>query len=563
MTESVPGQTEFYKPLIVQSDMTLLLETDNRSYESARDELAAFAEIVKTPEYIHTYRITPLSLWNAASAGLRPESAIAILAKYSKYPVSETVCARIRQISERYGKIKIVKDSGALLIQTDDEFIMAQITAEKSVARFFLETPRGNRVSINPMFRGHIKQALMAISLPAEDLAGYSEADKLHFTLDTKRGFSPRDYQLAAVNAFHAGGKGDHGVIVLPCGAGKTIVGIAAMARFQTETLILTTSIAATRQWIDELLDKTDLGIDQIGEYSSEKKEIRPVTVSTYQIISAKNRNDEQLHFELFSLRNWGFIIYDEVHTLPAPVFRVTAELQAKRRLGLTATLVREDGLENDVFALIGPKRHEMGWKVLEGKGWIANAECFEIRIPLPAGLRMPYAVASKRAKFRIAAENPHKLHIIRQLLKKHAEAHVLIIGVYLEQLEYIATQLGAPLLTGKTDNVERMELYADFRNGKIKTLVVSKVANFAIDLPDANVAIEVSGSFGSRQEEAQRLGRILRPKPGDNRSWFYTVVSAETREEEFSAHRQLFLVEQGYTYNIIDGKVDIVGMGA
>lgn len=548
---------ESYKPLIVQSDMTLLLETDNDAYESARDELATFAEMVKSPEYIHTYKITPLSLWNAASAGISPEAAIDVLCRHSKYPVAEIVLARIRQIGERYGKIKIIKDGNDLRIYADDEFIMAQMAAEKSVAQYFLAPPRGNTVSIDPSRRGHIKQALMAISLPAEDLAGYGEADKLDFALNVDNGFSPRDYQLSAVSAFHAGGKGGHGVIVLPCGAGKTVVGIVAMAELQTETLILTTSVTAVRQWIFELLDKTTLVAGRLGEYSGEKKDIRPVTISTYQILSAKNHAEERKHFELFFRRNWGLIIYDEVHTLPAPVFRATAELQAKRRLGLTATLVREDGLEGDVFALIGPKRHEMGWKVLEGKGWIAEADCFEIRVPMPPELRMPYAIAPKRDKFRIAAENPNKLHIIRQLAKKHSDGHILIIGTYLNQLEHIAAALNAPLLTGKTGTKERMELYGQFRNGVIKTLVVSKVANFAVDLPDANVAIEVSGSFGSRQEEAQRLGRILRPKQGSNRANFYALVSAGTREEEFSAHRQLFLVEQGYRYNILDGGME------
>ncbi|MDR0196829.1 MAG: DEAD/DEAH box helicase [Oscillospiraceae bacterium] len=546
-----------FKPLIVQSDMTLLLETDNESYESARDELSAFAEVVKSPEYIHTYKISPLSLWNAVSAGVTSSEIISVLEKYSKYPIAAVVTARISQISERYGKIRLVKSGGGgLSLQTGDPFIMARIAAEKSVARYFASAPRGNSVEIEPKYRGHIKQALMAISLPTEDLAGYGEADRLDFALKTEGGFSPRDYQVAAVKAFRAGGKGDHGVVVLPCGAGKTVVGIAAMAEFQTETLILTTSITALRQWITELTDKTDIAADQIGEYSGEKKEIRPVTVSTYQIISAKDRKEAQKHFELFSKRNWGFIIYDEVHTLPAPVFRITAELQAKRRLGLTATLVREDGLEGDVFALIGPKRHEMAWKVLENEGWIAEAECFEVRVPLPAELRMPYAVAERRDKFRIAAENPNKLRIVRELMRKHESANILIIGVYLEQLEFVSAQLNIPLLTGKTKNDRRGELYEQFRNGEIKTLVVSKVANFAVDLPGANVAIEISGSFGSRQEEAQRLGRILRPKPEDNRAYFYTVVSANTCEEEFSAHRQLFLVEQGYGYNIMDGVV-------
>jgi len=544
-----------YKPLIVQSDMTLLLETSNESYESARDEIGLFAELEKSPEYVHTYRITPISLWNAASAGANSADVITSLKKYSKYPVSETVVSRLVQISERYGKVKITAKGGELFLEMDDGFIMAQLCAEKSVFRYFIGEPHDNRVRINADFRGHIKQALINIQFPPEDLAGYAAGLKLDIGLRNDV-FKPRDYQLSAVSAFRAGGRGDHGVVVLPCGAGKTIVGMLAMAELETETLILTASITALRQWISELTHKTDIGRELIGEYSGEKKEVKPVTVSTYQIISARDGTGGQGHFKLFSERNWGFIIYDEVHTLPAPVFRITAELQAKRRLGLTATLVREDGLEKDVFALIGPKRHDMAWKVLEGQGWIAQADCFEVRIPMPGELKMPYAVAPKRDKFRIASENPFKLAIIKRLLDKHNGAHILIIGVYLEQLERIAEGLGAPLITGKTRNRDREEIYGRFRNGEIKLIVVSKVANFAIDLPDANVAIEVSGSFGSRQEEAQRLGRILRPKKGDNKAYFYTIVSRETREEDFSMHRQLFLAEQGYPYTIIDEDV-------
>jgi len=535
--------------------MTLLLETNNECYESARDELSSFAEIVKSPEYIHTYKMTPISLWNAASAGVKSADILEILEKYSKYPISETVVARLKQISSRYGRVRIIKDNGALFLETDDETIMAQLCAEKSVCKFFIEPPQHNTVKIDPVFRGHIKQALMNIQFPPEDLAGYSVGEPLEFDLKLDV-FEPRDYQLAAVSAFRAGGKGDHGVVVLPCGAGKTIVGLIAMSKLKTETLILTTSITALRQWISELKCKTSIDPALIGEYSSEKKEIKPITISTYQIISAKNRKEEQKHFELFSERNWGFIIYDEVHTLPAPVFRITAELQAKRRLGLTATLVREDGHETDVFALIGPKRHEMSWKVLEGQGWIAQAECFEVRIPLPDDLKMPYAIAPKREKFRVAAENPGKNVIVNRRIAEHCDAHILVIGTYLEQLQRISEQLGAPLITGKTKNREREALYGCFKRGEVKLLVVSKVANFAIDLPDANVAIEVSGSFGSRQEEAQRLGRILRPKQGENKAYFYTIVSRDTCEEEFSMHRQLFLTEQGYPYKIIDEAV-------
>ena len=549
--------TDMYKPLIVQSDMTMLLETENETYEAARDDISAFAEMVKSPEYIHTYKITPLSLWNAASAGLDAKQILSILAKYSKYTVPDTVNARVRQISGRYGIVKLLGQADEMYLQTDDAATMMQLASEKNVAQYFLGQPHGNTVLINGKYRGHIKQALMAIQYPPEDLAGYAEGDRLEIGLKTDGNFSVRDYQSAAVGAFTAGGKGGHGVIVLPCGSGKTIVGISAMSGLRTETLILTTSVTAVRQWIAELLDKTTLTADQIGEYSGEKKEIRPVTVSTYQIISARNRDAVQQHFELFFKRNWGFIIYDEVHTLPAPVFRITAELQAKRRMGLTATLIREDGLENDVFALIGPKRHEIGWKVLEAQGWIAQAECYELRIPLPQALRMPYAVAEKREKFRIAAENPNKTAIVRRLLAQHPDACTLVIGVYIKQLTELARELDAPLLTGKTSSADREALYAGLRSGEIKTLVVSKVANFAIDLPDANMAIEVSGSFGSRQEEAQRLGRILRPKQGENKAHFYMLVSAETREEEFAAHRQLFLVEQGYPYKIIDCEVE------
>jgi DNA excision repair protein ERCC-3 len=535
--------------------MTLLLETNNASYESARDELSAFAEMVKSPEYVHTYKLTPISLWNAASAGVKSADILASLEKYSKYPISETVITRLTQISGRYGKVRILKEQGELFLETDDQFIMAQLCVEKSVFKFFIDTPQGNRVKIDPMFRGHIKQALMNIQFPPEDLAGYAVGEELNFDLKHDV-FQSRDYQLDAVSAFRAGGRGDHGVVVLPCGAGKTIVGLELMAALKTETLILTTSITAVRQWITELVEKTNIDPQLIGEYSGEKKDIKPVTISTYQIISAKDRSGAQKHFNLFSERNWGFIIYDEVHTLPAPVFRITAELQAKRRLGLTATLVREDGHEADVFALIGPKRHEMGWKVLEGQGWIAQAECFEIRIPLPDNLKMPYAIASKHEKFRLSAENADKFVIINKLLAKHKDAHILIIGVYLEQLEGIAKKLSVPLITGKTCNKDRVMLYKQFKNGDFSILVVSKVANFAIDLPDANVAIEVSGSFGSRQEEAQRLGRIIRPKKGENKAYFYTIVSRDTREEDFSMHRQLFLTEQGYPYKIIDEEI-------
>lgn len=549
-------------PVIVQGDMTILLEVDHPQYETARDALSAFAEIVKSPEYIHTYAITPLSLWNAASAGVSAEKVVSDLETYAKHSVAETVKVRIKQLGDRYGRVKLVKEDGALYMTADDSFVMTLLAREKSVSRYFLEEPEHNRVRIDARYRGHIKQALMNLQYPPEDLAGFASAAELKFCLRevTSQGlpFAPRNYQLDAVRAFHADGKphGGHGVIVLPCGAGKTIVGMAAMEKLQTETLILTTSITAVRQWKSELLDKTTLTEEQLGEYSGERKEICPVTISTYQILSAKNSDGQMPHFELFEKREWGLIIYDEVHTLPAPVFRVTAELQARRRLGLTATLIREDNLQSDVFALIGPKRHEVAWKVLESRGFIAEAECCEIRVPMPGDLKMPYALAEKREKFRIAAENPEKLKVVRTLLERHAGSHILVIGQYLDQLKILAKELDAPIITGATKNKKRDELYEDFRTGKIPVMVVSKVANYAIDLPDANVAIEVSGTFGSRQEEAQRLGRILRPKDGENKAWFYTLVSKDTREEEFAAHRQLFLVEQGYPYKICEAEI-------
>jgi len=541
-------------PLIVQSDMTLLLETEHEQYDEAREAIVVFAEMVKCPEYIHTYLITPLSLWNAASAGVLAEDVIKSLDEYAKRPVADGVKAQIMRISKKYGKVKIEKEGTHLYLVSEDEFITAQMSVEKKLLKYLKSGFIDNRAEIDPCFRGHIKQVLIDLQLPPEDLAGYAESSHLQVNLRyvalSGQPFSLRQYQQAAVRSFLKSG---HGTIVLPCGAGKTIVGMGAISEIKSETLIITTSITALRQWITELLDKTTLTEDQIGEYSGEKKDIKPVTVSTYQILSAKNKDEEREHFSLFEQRSWGFIIYDEVHTLPAPMFRITAELQAKRRLGLTATLVREDKLETDVFALIGPKRHEVSWKVLENKGFIAEAVCYEIRVALEESKRMPYAVADKRDKFRIASENPNKLTVLYQLLNKHKDDHVLIIGQYINQLNYIAESLGVPVIMGKTSNKKREELYSKFKRKEIPVMVVSKVANFAIDLPDANVAIEVSGMFGSRQEEAQRLGRILRPKRGENRAWFYTLVSEETCEEEFASHRQLFLIEQGYPYEVLN----------
>lgn len=544
-------------PLIVQSDLQLLLEVAHPLHEAARDALAGFAEMVKSPEYIHTYRLTQLSLWNAASAGITAAVVLETLTRYAKHEIPSIVTRRVLDWGERYGKVRILRGEEGLLLTCENEFIAAQIAQDKKVAACLAARLDSQRFLLLPDCRGKVKQALIAIEFPAQDEAGYADADALPLALRdvTASGepFSLRDYQAEAVSVFHANGKpyGGHGVIVLPCGAGKTIVGIGAMQCYQMETLILTTSITAVRQWIAELLDKTTLTADQIGEYSGERKEIRPVTVSTYQIVSL--RGTEFAHFSLMSSRSWGLIIYDEVHTLPAPMFRLTAELQARRRLGLTATLIREDGLQTDVFSLIGPKRYEVPWKVLEQANRIAKAVCYEIRVPLSEELRMPYAVSGKREQFRIASENDAKQDVLEQLLARHSEAHVLVIGQYLEQLRGIAKALDAPLLTGQTANKKREALYEGFRSGEIPVLVVSKVANYAIDLPDANVAIEVSGTFGSRQEEAQRLGRILRPKPGDNRAWFYTLCSKDTVEQSFAGHRQLFLTEQGYPYTILD----------
>jgi len=533
--------------------MTILLETDHPLYEEARDALLGFAEMVKSPEYIHTYKLTQLSLWNAASAGLQPEQVIEELRRFAKHEPPSIVTSRILDWGKRYGRVKLMIENGRFIIRCDDKYIAAELENTKAVAKYLVKRLDPVTYEADIAYRGHIKQALILAEYPADDLAGYRDASPLAFDLRNTMGsgqrFELRPYQHEAADLFYANGeaRGGHGVVVLPCGAGKTIVGMAVMAKLQTETLILTTAITAVRQWIAELTEKTTLDGGLIGEYSGEKKEIKPVTITTYQILSASEK-----HRELMDSREWGLIIYDEVHTLPAPVFRMTAELQSKRRLGLTATLIREDGLQGDVFTLIGPKRYDIPWKVLEKTGFIAKAECFEVRVPLMKNLRMDYAVAGKAQKFRIAAENPNKLKVLKRLIAENAGRHILVIGLYLKQLAAVAESFGAPLITGKTKNSIRDELYQRFRDGEIPVMVVSKVANYAIDLPDANVAIEISGSFGSRQEEAQRLGRILRPKPGENSAWFYMLVTSDTVEESFAAHRQLFLAEQGYPYSIV-----------
>ncbi len=547
--------------MIVQSDKTILLEVDHRMYEDARDELARFAELEKSPEHIHTYRITPLSLWNAASSGITNDTIVEIFNQYSKYDVPQNIIEDVKDNISRYGKLKLIKRDGDFLITSEDQYLITEITHNKHVIPLIKQKLNHLEFSITPLNRGHIKQVLIKIGFPVEDIAGYEDGDAITFTLRDNLladalPFTMRDYQHEAIDVFYSDGKatGGNGLLVLPCGAGKTILGIAIMEKYQYQTLILATNITALRQWRDEIIDKTSLCAEDIGEYSGEKKEIKPITITTYQIMTfRKKREDDFSHLELFNKQNWGLIIYDEVHLLPAPVFRTTAEIQSKRRLGLTATLVREDGLEDDVFSLIGPKKYDVPWKVLEKQGWIAEAICTEIRIPLAEELRMEYAVAELREKFRISSENPMKNNIVKKLLKKHGNDNVLIIGQYLSQLKRISTELDTPLITGKTSNLEREKLYGEFKSGNLKILIVSKVANFAINLPDANVAIQISGTFGSRQEEAQRLGRVLRPKQGENMAHFYSLITRDTRDQDFAVKRQLFLTEQGYQYEIHD----------
>ena len=549
-------------PLIVQGDKSLLLEVQNERYEAARDSLARFAELEKSPEYIHTYRITPLSLWNAASSGLTSAQILADLEEFSKYGLPSNVIRDIDEYIGRYGRVKLVREGENLLVTSEDEMLMVEILNHKVTSRFLHGRLDAHRALVAPGRRGHLKQALLQIGYPAEDLAGYVAGEDLPISLRLAtvggKPFQLRRYQSEAAEVFHAGGsaQGGSGVVVLPCGAGKTIVGMAAMAQLQTSTLILTPNTVAVRQWMSELVDKTSLTEDLVGEYSGLQKDIRPVTVSTYQILTYRKRGagaeGEFPHFGLFSARNWGLIIYDEVHLLPAPVFRITAEIQARRRLGLTATLVREDGMEGDVFSLIGPQKYNVPWKDLEKQGWIATAVCHEIRVPLAESARMEYAIAPQREKYSVAAHNNRKLPVLQAILKRHVGENILVIGMYLDQLDDLAALLQTPLINGQTPVRERERLYEQFRTGEVKILVVSKVANFSIDLPDASVAIEISGTFGSRQEEAQRLGRILRPKNDGAMAHFYTIVTRETVDQTFAANRQRFLTEQGYKYEIL-----------
>lgn len=538
------------KPAIVQSDGTILLFVDSPLFKEAREKFSLFAELVKAPDYVHTYKITPISLWNAAAMGISSTQVIDTLREYSSYAVPENIIAQVSDYIERYGRVKMIRKGEDIHLLTDDPGIGELIFSDKKAAGYIEKQISDREFKIRKYARGHLKLFLVKMGYPVEDWAGYSPGSPFRFRLtDLKL----RPYQVDAIESFYAGGseRGGSGIIVLPCGAGKTIVGIGVMEKLQTETLIIVTSTVAARQWKDELLRWTDISPEDIGEYSGDRKEIRPITIATYNILIHRKGEDFS-HLGIFDAKNWGLVIYDEVHLLPAPVFRITAEIQAKRRLGLSATLVREDGREDEIFALIGPKKYDAPWKTFEEKGWIASALCFEIRVPMPTKVRLEYMRATKRKKFTIASTNPEKLKALKKILKLHKKDRILIIGQFISQLREISRLLKAPLITGNTPNMEREKLYDDFRNDRLNILVVSKVANFAINLPSANVAIEVSGTFGSRQEEAQRLGRILRPKE-EGRAYFYTIVSRETVDEEYSARRQIFLTEQGYKYTIIN----------
>ncbi|MFP7762050.1 DNA repair helicase XPB [Marisediminicola sp. LYQ85] len=541
---AIPG------PLIVQSDRTVLLEVAHPLAEDARHDLAVFAELERAPEHIHTYRITRLGLWNARAAGHAADDMMATLEKYSKFPIPQSVSVDIAETVARYGRLVIERDDeGVLTLTATDSAVLAEIARAKKIANLLFEKRGDNSFVMQPWARGELKQELLKLGWPAEDLAGYTPGTPHEIALDHSGGFALREYQDHAVANFFEHGSG---VVVLPCGAGKTLVGAGAMATSKTTTLILVTNIVSARQWRAELLKRTTLTEDDIGEYSGQLKEIKPVTIATYQILTAR-RKGEYAHLALLDALDWGLVIYDEVHLLPAPVFKLTADLQARRRLGLTATLVREDGREGDVFSLIGPKRFDAPWKEIEAQGFISPASCFEVRIDLPHQERLEYAASADDARYRLAASAPAKLDVVRQLVAKHEGERILIIGQYLDQIDELAEALDAPQLTGATSVDDRERLYQEFRDGTTKILVVSKVANFSVDLPEATVAIQVSGSYGSRQEEAQRLGRLLRPKESGLPANFYTLVTRDTVDQDFAQNRQRFLAEQGYSYTILD----------
>ncbi|QCR19890.1 DNA repair helicase XPB [Agrococcus sp. SGAir0287] len=534
-------------PLIVQSDRTVLLEVAHPAAADARHELAVFAELERAPEHIHTYRITQLGLWNARAAGHTADEMLGTLERHARFPVPSAVALDMRETVSRYGRLTIDRDDEGLRLRSDDRPVLAEVRRSKRIAPLLAEDVEGG-IRIVDWARGQLKQELVKIGWPAEDLAGFTPGTPFDIDL-VEDGWVLRPYQQDAVRHFADAGSG---VVVLPCGAGKTIVGAAAMAATDTTTLILVTNTVSARQWRAELLARTTLTEDDIGEYSGQSKEIRPVTIATYQILTAK-RAGELAHLRVLDALDWGLVVYDEVHLLPAPVFKLTADLQARRRLGLTATLVREDGRESDVFSLIGPKRFDAPWKEIEAQGFISPAACFEVRIDLTESERLEYAASADRERYRIAASSPAKVTVAKRILRRHEGEQTLVIGQYLDQLDELAEALDAPLVTGQTPVDERERLFQGFREGTIGTLVVSKVANFSVDLPDASVAIQVSGSFGSRQEEAQRLGRLLRPKSGGRSASFYTLVARDTIDQDFALGRQRFLAEQGYSYEILD----------
>lgn len=537
-------------PLIVQSDKTVLLETAHADADAARAALAPFAELERAPEHVHTYRITPLALWNARAAGHDAEQVVDILERFSRFPVPQPLLIDVADTMDRYGRLTLAKHPAhGLTLESSDKAVLAEIVRHKKIRPMLGEQIDPDTWTVHPSERGRLKQELLKVGWPAQDTAGYVDGEAHAIEWVNEEQWELRPYQREAADTFREGGSG---VVVLPCGAGKTLVGATAMVDAGRTTLILVTNTVAGRQWRDELLRFTSLTEDEIGEYSGEKKEIRPVTIATYQVVTRKTKGDYRA-LELFDSRDWGLIIYDEVHLLPAPVFRMSADLQSRRRLGLTATLVREDGQEGDVFSLIGPKRYDAPWKDIESQGWIAPAECIEVRSMMTDSERMVYATAEQSDKYRLAACAATKVPIIKALVEKHAGEQTLVIGAYLDQLEELGNALEVPVIDGSTSNKKREELFARFRTGDLTTLVVSKVANFSIDLPEASVAIQVSGTFGSRQEEAQRLGRLLRPKSDGGGAVFYSVVSRDTLDTEYAAHRQRFLAEQGYAYRIAD----------
>ncbi|MCT9933300.1 DEAD/DEAH box helicase [Planotetraspora sp. A-T 1434] len=536
-------------PLIVQSDKTLLLEVDHERAGECRKAIAPFAELERAPEHVHTYRVTPLALWNARAAGHDAEQVIDALISHSRYPVPHALLVDVAETMARYGRLRLEKDPiHGLILTSSDRAVLEEVLRSKKIQPLLGERIGAESVAVHPSERGNIKQLLLKLGWPAEDLAGYVDGEHHPIEL-AEDGWALRPYQKEAADAFWHGGSG---VVVLPCGAGKTIVGAAAMAHAQATTLILVTNTVSAHQWKQELIKRTSLTEDEIGEYTGTKKEIRPVTIATYQVMTTR-RQGVYRHLELFDARDWGLVIYDEVHLLPAPIFRMTADLQARRRVGLTATLVREDGREGDVFSLIGPKRYDAPWKEMETQGWIAPADCVEVRVTLTDEERLAYAMAEPDERYRFCSTTPSKTRVTEALVRRHAGEQVLVIGQYIDQLDELGEHLNAPVIKGETRVRERERLFQAFRDKEIQVLVVSKVANFSIDLPEASVAIQVSGTFGSRQEEAQRLGRVLRPKADGGGARFYSVVSRDTVDQDFAAHRQRFLAEQGYAYHIID----------